>query len=254
MNEMEYTVRLSSFEGPLDLLLFLIRKNELDIYDIPISVVVGQYIEYLTQIDELSIDLAGEYLLMLATMMRIKSRMLLPGEEVDDDETGEDPRAELVQKLLEYQKFKEIAGDLQEKEKIRSLAYHRGTDIIPAEGFEPDAPELDLELDSLLTAFRQAMQRFSDIEDFVIEKLQFTVEDKMNFITDSLKASETIQLEELLATCKSKIELIVLFLALLELMRLRKLKVRQRGTFGKLAIQKLPDEAGEPDMVEEVNQ
>jgi len=250
---MDYTVKLSSFEGPLDLLLFLIRKNELDIYDIPLSVVVGQYVEYLTQIDELSIDLAGEYLLMLATMMRIKSRMLLPGEEADDDETGEDPRDDLVQKLLEYQQFKEIADDLQEKEKLMNLAYNRGTEVTPAEGFEPEPPELDLELDSLLTAFRQAIQRFSDVEDFVIERLQFTVEDKMNFLMDKLKVSDAIQLEELLAVCRSKIELIVLFLALLELMRMRKLKVRQRGTFGKLAIQRLPDEAGASDMTEEVN-
>jgi len=242
---MDYTIKLSSFEGPLDLLLFLIRKNELDIYDIPISIVVEQYVEYLSDIHELSIDKAGEYLLMLATLLRIKSRMLLPGEESDEEEAGEDPREDLVQKLIEYQKFKEIADDLGEKARSRSLLFGRGTESVPADEHDEDLTVLDIELDSLLDAFRQAMQRFSDQEPFIPRMAEFTIEDKMQVLLDHLESTTPIDLEELFATCRSKIELIVVFLALLELMRLRKLMVSQQDSFGKLAVHRMTEFEGE---------
>jgi segregation and condensation protein A len=250
---MEYSVKLSSFEGPLDLLLFLLRKNEVDIYDIPISVVVKQYIEYLGGLEELSIDRAGEYLLMLATLMRIKSRMLLPGDELEDEDNIEDPREELVNKLIEYQKFKEIAGDLSEKAEMRSLLFNRGTANASFEGFQVEPPELDVEIDTLIAAFRQAMQKFSEQEQYVPEMAQFTVEDKMSFLSENLSHKESLHLEDLFAACKSKLELIVLFLALLEMMRLRKLKVRQSSTFGALAVYRVSDEEDSTESTEEAS-
>lgn len=238
---MEYTVKLSSFEGPLDLLLFLIRKNELDIYDIPISLVVKQYIEYLGALDELSIDKAAQYLLMLATLMRIKSRMLLPGGEEELEEEAEDPRDELVQKLIEYQQFKEFAGDLEKKEAMRSLLYGRGGAVTSSPGqLGTELQELNVEIDNLITAFREAMERFSDYDEFVLEAVEFTVEEKMAEIMSNLEAKDSFSLEEFLRGCGSKLELIVLFLALLELMRLRRLRVRQRGAFGRMVVLKLP--------------
>ncbi len=253
---MEYTVRLSDFEGPLDLLLYLIRKNEFDIYDIPIAEVVRQYVEYLSDLDELSLDRAGEYLLMLATIMRIKSRMLLPGEDVEDEEeAGEDPRDELVRKLLEYQKFREIATDLEEKESDRSLLYGRGALFSLDEETAEEMQELDIEIDTLIAAFKQAMSKFEARETFVIRRIEFTVEEKMEFILNRLSGEESLDLEELFALSGSKMELIVLFLALLELMRLRRLRVRQRGTFGKLVIIRTPAETeGQQASSEETGQ
>jgi segregation and condensation protein A len=239
---MEYTVRLSDFEGPLDLLLYLIRKNEFDIYDIPIADVVRQYVEYLSGLEQLSLDKAGEYLLMLATIMRIKSRMLLPGGEgLEDEDGGEDPRAELVQKLLEYQKFREIASDLEERESDRSLLYGRGALFSLEEEVPEEMQELDIEIDTLIAAFRQAMLKFEARETFVIRRIEFTVEEKMEFIMSRLSEEESIDLEEMFALSRSKMELIILFLALLELMRLRRLRVRQRGTFGNLIVIRSPD-------------
>jgi segregation and condensation protein A len=233
---MDYTVRLASFEGPLDLLLFLIRKNELDIYDIPMSIVVTQYIEYLDGIDQVPLDRAGEYLLMLATLLRIKSRMLLPGEPADEEEPLEDPRTELVQKLLEYQRFKELAGDLREKAEVRSLLFGRGGSHDTSESFQEESPELELEIDTLLTAFREAMQRLEFRDTYVFEPVAFTVEEKMEVIVAKLTERRSIDLEHLFTECRSKMELIVVFLALLELMRWRRLRVRQRDAFGRLVI------------------
>jgi segregation and condensation protein A len=233
---MDYTVKLSSFEGPLDLLLFLIRKNELDIYDIPISLVVTQYMEFLDGIDQVPLDQSGEYILMLATLLRIKSRMLLPGEPGDEEEIPEDPRTDLVQKLLEYQKFKELAGDLEEKAEVRSLLFGRGGGRDFFESLHDDAPELEIEIDTLLAAFRDAMQRLEFRDTFVLEAVPFTVEEKMDIILARLAERRSVDLEDLFVECRSKMELIVVFLALLELMKSRRLRVRQRDTFGRLVI------------------
>lgn len=242
---MEYTVRISDFEGPLDLLLYLIRKNEFDIYDIPIAEVVRQYVEYLSGLEQLSLEKAGEYLLMLATIMRIKSRMLLPGEDMEEEEAGEDPREELVQRLIEYQKFRDIASDLGEKESDRSMLYGRGVTFSLDEELPEDMQELDVEIDTLISAFRQAMLKFEAREEFVIHRIEFTVEDKMKFILERLIEEKSLDLAEIFALSKSKMELIIIFLALLELMRLRKLRVRQKGTFGNLIVVRSFGENGE---------
>lgn len=240
---MDYTVKLSSFEGPLDFLLFLIRKNELDIYDIPLSLVVEQYIAYLDGIDQVPLEKAGEYLLMLATLLRIKSRMLLPGEPTDEEEIAEDPRTELVERLLEYQRFKDLAGELEEKARLRSLLFQRGSVPDFFDSSKDEAPELEIEIDTLLSAFREAMARLEFRHAFVFEAVEFTIEEKMDIILAALAERRSVDLEKLFGECRSKVELIVVFLALLELMRQRRLRVRQRDTFGKLVVTAAKDPA-----------
>ncbi|MGH9195667.1 MAG: segregation and condensation protein A, partial [Acidimicrobiia bacterium] len=153
-----YPVRVPNFEGPLDLLIHLIKKNELNIYDIPIVLVTQQYLEYLELMRELNLDVAGEFLLMAATLIHIKSRMLLPRPEPTQEEPEEDPRQALIQRLLEYQRYKSAAGLLHERETIRSAQWMRPDERIAGITGEPYEPELEVDLFSLITAFRGVLE------------------------------------------------------------------------------------------------
>ena len=155
---MSYEIKLDIFEGPLDLLLYLIRKNEIDIYNIPIALITEQYLEYLDLMRSLNLDLAGEYLVLAATLIHIKSRMLLPPVEGDDEtEEGEDPRAELVQQLLEYQAFKEAALNLEDRPLLERDVFTRGAPLEePAEAEEEEETMIEVGIFELVQAFRES--------------------------------------------------------------------------------------------------
>ena len=223
-----YTVKVDVFEGPLDLLLHLIKQNQIDIYDIPIALVTEQYLDYIRIMKALDLSIAGEFLVMAATLMYIKSRMLLPAPIEEEEEEGEDPRAELVQRLVEYKRFKEAAVRLSQQALL-------GVDVFirPAREIEAEAGEIEADLFHLIDALRELIKR-QEIEDFHEVTLErVTLQDKMTELWDKLQgAKEAVAFSALFTPLSSRLELIVTFLALLELIRSGMLRAYQRDVFG----------------------
>jgi len=225
-----YTVRLEAFEGPLDLLLHLIRKNELDIMDIPIALITEQYLDYMKLMKELNLDVAGDYLLMASTLLHIKSRMLLPVSAEEEEEEGEDPRAELVRRLLEYQKFREAAGELDR----RPL---KGRDIF-VRAVPPDPQELqeegkmEVSLFDLLEAFRQVLARVKPeaVHEVLLEPI--TVEERVQEILSLLQREKrSIAFHHLFQERVSRRMIVVTFLAILELVKMKQVRLFQMAPF-----------------------
>ncbi len=219
-----YKVCLENFEGPLDLLLFLIKQNEIDIYDIPISKILDQYIEYLALMESLDLEIAGEFLVMAATLMYIKSKMLLPKPPVEEDDI-EDPRTELVNQLLEYQKIKQAADFLEKLETSQKLVYPKGAKKIT---INADIVEnLDVNLFDLVKAFKIVLDRKPKEIIREIIKEEVKVEDKIADIIELLKEKNEIKFEDVFCGSATKLEVIVTFLAVLELIRIGEIKVYQ---------------------------
>jgi len=231
-----YQVKLEQFEGPLDLLLFLIKQEQINIYDIPIARITEQYLSYLDRIPLSDLDSAGEFLLMAATLMRIKARMLLPST-AEGDEADEDPRKELVDRLLEYQKFKEVAARLRGMEAERSLHFARGLREQPPEGDDP--PELEpATLFDLMRAFSRVLVRARHYETFRVELEDYSVEDRRAKILARLDQGPRVLLEDLFDERATRLNVIVTLIALLELIRTRQVEVGQTRRFGEIWIEK----------------
>ena len=231
---MSYKVKLEVFEGPLDLLLYLIRKNEIDIYDIPVASITEQYLEYIELMRMLDLNIAGEFLVMAATLIHIKSKMLLPPEEKEIlPEEEEDPREELVRRLLEYKKFKEVAGVLQDLEGQRKNMFTRSAAVLelgPSEKF------FEASLFDLITALTRALK---DVPREVFQEIvkdEFTVEQKVHDLLHMLVKNPIVYLSELFKNTKSKLEIIATFLAVLELIRLKEIIVVQKKSFGEIEV------------------
>jgi segregation and condensation protein A len=224
---MSYKVKLDVFEGPLDLLLYLIKKNEIDIYDIPIATITEQYLEYLELMRMLDLNIAGEFLVIAATLIHIKSKMLLPPDEKElFPEEEEDPR------LVEYKKFKEVAGILQDLEGQRKKMFTRDIpfDVAPGEVF------FEASLFDLITAFTRVLKDVpKDIFQEII-KDEFTVEQKVHDLLHRLVVTPAISLFELFKNSKNKTEIIATFLAVLELIRLKEIIVVQKQNFSDIEI------------------
>ncbi|MRR09940.1 segregation/condensation protein A, partial [bacterium] len=232
-----YSVKLEVFEGPLDLLLYLIRKEELDIYDIPIARITQQYLDYLEFMKTLNLEIAGEFLVMAATLVKIKSRMLLPRHPEVEGEEAVDPRHDLVQQLLEYKKFKEAAGRLEEKETQQRLMFPR-----PKGGYEqpdpatvaPPAPEVGLF--DLLAAFRHVVDRLDKVDIYNIVGEDITIEERIDFVQARIREHGKLSFFGLFEGQTRRLVVVVTFFALLELIRLGRVVVRQRGLFGEIWI------------------
>ena len=236
-----YHVRLSAFEGPLDLLIYLIRRNELNVYDIPIAVITEQYLEYIRLMEELNLDVAGEFLVMAATLIHIKSRMLLPRPDPSQEDGGpeEDPREALVRRLLEHQKFKAAAGLLHDRETLRGAQFMRGEGAVAGAAGDPYEPELEVDLFSLLTAFRGVLERASRRPTMVLPPDQISMEDRIQQLLGRLSETEACGFEDLFADGDgSRGFLIVTFLAILEMIRLKLIRVFQSGSFGAIRVYK----------------
>jgi segregation and condensation protein A len=234
--EEAYSIKVPSFEGPLDLLLHLIKENKIDIYDIPIALITRQYLDYIEMMKELNLDIAGEFLLMAATLIHIKSRMLLPVEEVTGEEP-EDPRFELVQRLIEYQAFKDASLAFREREDEWSNIFHR--EPLKEEIGEEDAGgELDLfdlSLFDLMGAFKKLLDK-APPEVINITRETLTVKDRIGFIIERLENQETIRFEDLFGSNTTRTYLIVTFVALLEVLRLGLARAYQERDFGAIWI------------------
>lgn len=243
---MAYHVKLPVFEGPFDLLLHLVKVNQMDIYDIEIAKITEQYLEYIKTAEMLNIELAGEFLVMAATLINIKSRALLPAPLEDEEgEEAEDEIASaraLIQQLVEYRRFKEAAQTLGDREDEQSRVFYR-TKVIPILAPEADA-EAARDLESLLKAFGRVLQ-YATSEDFhrVLEE-QYRVEDKIIDIEERLRREKSLSLRAMFDRSFTKVESICIFLALLELCRRRRIRIRQDAAFDDVTLTAV-EESGE---------
>ncbi len=224
-----FSVRLEPFEGPLDLLLFLVRKNELDIYDIPIARVTKQYLEYIDLIRTLNLDQAGDFLAMAATLVHIKSRMLLP-EPAGPEEEAEDPRQEIIQPLLEYARLKEAAALLEKRHLLDRDVFTR--DFVSDELFDPEEEELvRVSLFDLLSAFKEVIAHSTGKVLLALDRFECTLEEKVSDILERLGRSRNLLFTELFTDLHRR-ELVVTFLAILELLKLNLIQVVQPAQGG----------------------
>jgi segregation and condensation protein A len=248
-------VRLQNFEGPLDLLLHLIKKNELNIYDIPIALITAQYLETIQLMQELDLDVAGEFIVMAATLIHIKSKMLLPRPETSAGVEGEeeDPRDALVRRLIEHQRFKAAAGLLHEREQVRAAQWQRPDERLAAIAGDDYEPELEVDLFSLLTAFQAVVERAKLRPRVLLPPEQISVETRIDQLLGRLSEHEACGFEDLFADVGDRAGLIVTFLALLEMIRLKLVRVFQAGSFGPIRVYKrarptdAPHPIGDPE-------
>ncbi|MCD6507676.1 segregation/condensation protein A [Candidatus Poribacteria bacterium] len=229
-----YEVKLETFQGPLDLLLHLIQKNEMDIYDIPIAEITRQYLEYLDLMKALDLEVASEFLVMAATLLQIKSRSMLPAPAPEEIEFVEGAREELVRQLLEYKRFKEAAEKLRALEMEREKIFFREVDRRELENKEY---AIEASLFDLLSALRDVLSRFPD-EPMEISEEDITVEDKMDQIMTLLSEREELSFNRIFSELASKREVIVTFLAILELIRIHRLIAYQTTMFGDIILRK----------------
>lgn len=239
---MDYKVNLECFQGPLDLLLHLIEKQELNIYDIPIAVITDQYLSYIENIEEINLDFACDFLVMAATLLSIKAKMLLPkhNKEVNIEEAEEDdPRSTLVQHLLSYKKIKEAAKVLKDIEKQQRLKIARPID---KEYFIsvlfPEMPVTGLDIYELLGAFENLLKKTEPEKVHIIQKKQYFIKNQMKIILSAVKNRERLVFSELFVSQPNILEIIVTFLALLELSKLQRIKIIQEDIFGQITILK----------------
>ncbi len=232
----EYKVKLEVFEGPLDLLLYLIKRDEIDIYDIPIEHITKQYLAYLEAFKILDLDVAGDFVVMAANLIYIKSRSLLPVNQQPPEEMAEedDPRWELVRQLLEYKKFKEAAATLQQRELARENLFSRSPE---KPDFAAERPIGEVSIFDLINAFQNVIKRLNKTEDLrEIFEENFTVSDKIDLIMKMTAADVALKFSELFASVASRTEVVVTFLAVLELIRLKQIRAVQPGEFGEIEI------------------
>lgn len=231
-------VFLEAFEGPLDLLLYLIRRQNLDILDIPVADITVQYMEYVEMMRHLRLDLAADYMLMAATLAEIKSRMLLPRDENSDEEEGEDPRATLVRRLQEYERFRDAAvliDELPRLERDIFIAY------VPFEDTNPEVPEPSVELDDLVKAFRNVVELAARKQHFVIGREVMSVRERMMAIVERLQSHGFARFEELFDVKEGKLGLVVTFSAILELSKDRVINIVQPDAFAPIHVQRAAD-------------
>jgi len=231
-------VRLEIFEGPLDLLLHLIRQQEVDIYDIPIAEITRQYLEYVELMRELDLEVAGEFILMAATLIQIKVRMLLPRESLEDDEDQEDPRAELVRRLLDYQRFKEVSEELHDKEDKQRRVFSRNYFDWEKQYEEKEVVLKDVTMFDLLTAFKQALANAPAVDSHTVTTIMVTVEDQIEFIEKQLAEKERFSFVDLMKNVTERIVVIATFMAVLHLIRDHRIRVQQASVFSEIYIVK----------------
>ncbi len=232
-----YTVKLTDFEGPLDLLLFFLKRDELDIYNIPISRITREFLEYLHFMESLDLEVAGEFLVMAAELMQIKVKMLLPPEPGEEGE--EDPRANLVRRLVEYKRFKETSGHLSVLEDERFLIRERGyrqadEKIMPVD--EDEDVLRDVSLFDLITSFKFAMDRMPRKFVHEVIRLNVSIDEQLEFLRDFFSRRSEATFSDLSGGMEEKMRIVVTFLALLDMIRNKHLIVRQADPFGELSI------------------
>jgi segregation and condensation protein A len=234
---MNYKIHLEKFEGPLDLLLFLIRKNDIDIRDIPIAIITDQYMEYIEMMKMLDLDVVGDFLVMAASLMQIKSRMLLPPDPLAGPEAV-DPRQELVDRIKEYEQFKMIAEGLKSKELFRQNLFSRLVDAEKLNEIKEDSQEVFFEatLFDLINALSEALKHVPEKKDYQVSQEEYTIEGKIHALLHLLIENPRILLMDLFKRATSKVEIICTFVAVLELTRLKEIIIVQHRQFEDIEI------------------
>ncbi|MFA6583559.1 MAG: segregation/condensation protein A [Elusimicrobiaceae bacterium] len=230
-------VHIDIFEGPLDLLLYLIKKNNLDIYDIPISEITSEYLQYLEVIKELNLEVAGEFLLMATTLMQIKAKTLLPSQEALNEDEGPDPKADLIQKLADYQKFKAASKFLNQRFETYKDVFYRGSPV-----FADSDKTLNLEMFELLEAVKRAFLRVGNDKARIISAEAFPIEKRIEKIVSLLKSREWILLDDVFKDETHRMGIITCFMAMLELMKLKKVIARQDEVFAEIRLYLRPED------------
>ncbi len=226
-------IHLENFEGPLDLLMHLIKKNNLDIYDIPIAQITSEYLQYLDVMKSLNLEVAGEFLVMAATLMQIKAKLLLPAPEVEGGESGPDPRGALVSMLEEYQRYKEASKDMNGRFNRYKDAFYRGSPV-----FSSEEKYLDLDFYALMDAVKRAFQRAEPTRE--VEADQFPIESRVAKIQQMLEGREWLLLDDVFAAETKRLGVITCFMALLELIKQRKILVSQDEAYQEVRIYPAP--------------
>jgi len=227
---MFYRVKLDVFEGPLDLLLHLVKKNEVELPDLPVADITDQYLSYLDLLKQLDLDVAGEYLVMAATLLHLKSRLLLPREEETDEDEIEDPRADLARQILEYQRFKDAAETLYSRDMLDRDVFARAPEAVPGESTADR--EYDLSLGDLLDALRDVIKRTNadSAQEIVLE--QISLRDQVCAVIELLREKRELIFDQLFPQNSTRLQVLVTFLAVLELVRNRMVRIRQENVFG----------------------
>jgi segregation and condensation protein A len=237
----EYKVKLEVFEGPLDLLLYLIKKDEVDIYDISLERITAQYLEFMDAFKVLDLELAGEFVVMAANLIYLKSRALLPAsvQPPDEEAEEEDPRWDLIRQLIEYKKFKDAAAHLSQRELEQSNLFARLPDS--PEAAQPERPLGDVSVFDLINAFNNILKRIATKSEDLREIFEenFTVSDKIDLIMKMTSSGVPLKFTELFASAASRAEIVITFLALLELVRLKQLRCTQPEVFGEIELRRV---------------
>lgn len=245
--EKSYTIKIDQFEGPFDLLLFFIERDELDIHDIPIAKITEDFLHYIREIEALNLDLASEFILVAATLIRIKAKMLIPRKELDENNQEIDPRRELVQKLLEYKAIKEVISDLSEMEDDQSFRIGRGNlqkefELLSQKALI-DAEWETLNLFNLLKVFQKVTERFEKPKEVVhkIFDYKYEIPDQQTRISNLLKSKKKINFVDIFDSCENRIHAIVTFLALLDLLNLDKVKLTRGAEINSFIVEEVEE-------------
>jgi segregation and condensation protein A len=232
VNNTSYQIKLPQFEGPFDLLLFFIERDELDIYNIPITRIINDFLDYIHKSDELNIELSSEFILFISTLMRIKARMLLPRKELDAQGNEIDPRQELINKILEYKRFKEASAQMAEMEATRMLMVKRGNiqqELSKIGEESGEGTEIqNITLFKLMRAFERAMQKYSDRMNkpvHTVVQYHYTMESSRDHMLTQAREQKTLSFERIFDNCENRVHAIFLFLSLLELVQQKFLKI-----------------------------
>jgi segregation and condensation protein A len=241
-------VRLEVFEGPLDLLLHLIKKNELEITDIPIASITAEYLAYVELMQDLNLDLAGEFLVMASTLTLIKSRMLLPDDAAGDEELEEDPRADLVRQLLEYQRYREAAAELGERPRLQRDVFAREPSLEGAEGVQGEPPPIRVSVWDLIEAYRRVLERARPASVHEVQLERVSLRERVEFVLARLGVARRLDFELLFPEEATRLEIIVTFLAVLELMKMRAVQAFQDEQFGGIVLALAVEDVSEVEM------
>jgi len=249
---MTYRCNIEIFEGPLDLLLHLIKEQKMDIHDIAIATITRQYMDHIDLMEDLNLEVAGEYLIMAAELTRIKSKVLLPvqEQELEEGEEGQDPRAELMRRLQEYQRYKEAAFELRVREHDRQQVFVRGGDVLIDEDSGEEMIQEASAFD-LLNAFQNILKSKEFKKDYEVKVSVFSVSDRLTHILEILNAAKSITFDSLFTVLNTRQELVVTFLALLETMRLKLVRIQQTKRFDTIRLYLAADDETQAQILEQ---
>lgn len=242
-------INIDNFQGPFDLLLHLIKKNEMDIYDIKIHEITNQYMDYLQEMKEIDLEITSEFIVIAATLLEIKSKLLLPKAKNQEEEEEKDPREELVSKLLEYKKFKAIANYLKQKQEESGLVFSKKPEIIDDKE-TIDTSEI-LKGITMLELYNLFCKLMNDYENKInhnnvylsrISPDEYKVEDKMNYLLDGVRSKKTFYFSDIIKNCHNKLEMVVTFMALLELVKIKSIKIYQKNNFNDIFMERIEND------------